>query len=400
MQYDNKTTRSVADAVFNILSGQTVSEELKGNQHKIDANKNNKIDAEDFELLRKKKKVEEETELAESHFKVGDKVKCKSSGMKGEVVKLDKDHGAEDDKYYTVKRDDGTMKKMAPEDMTKMNEDVDQLDELSKSTLGSYVNKASDGAAKSASSSTSFAFRSTAAKNPRVKAAAAKISDEEDAKRQKRLSGIGKAVSRLTKEDSEQLDEYEAKQGVYKHKGTYGSAKGAEFGATDYKKENDLAKAADKEKKKPARGAYGARQNFVRSYAKESFSGMMDIYKQGGLKSLHESLVKEEPTNDEFTTEVQNAKDKAALKKKQPDLAKPSVQAVKVEEEYEILDADEINGVEIEDIQERSLSGPEMNKKEEIVMGMKRNLAGFKDRYGDRAKEVLYGAATKIAKKD
>jgi len=38
------------------------SEELKGNQHKIDANKNGKVDAHDFKLLRGKKKVEEEVE--------------------------------------------------------------------------------------------------------------------------------------------------------------------------------------------------------------------------------------------------------------------------------------------------------------------------------------------------
>lgn len=324
MQFDNKTTRSVADAVSRILSGQPVSEELKGDQHKIDKNKNNKIDAEDFKLLRTKKKpVEEETELAESHFKVGDMVKCKSSGMKGEVVKLDKDHGEDDEKYYTVKREDGEMKKMAPEDMTK-------LDEAS-------------------------------------------------------------------------LNEYDAKQGVYKHKGTYGSAKGAEFGATDYKKENELAKAADKEKKKPARAAYGARQNFVRSYAKESFSGIMNVYKEGGMKSLHESLVKEEPTNAQFTAEFEDHKAKAELRKKQPDLAKPTVKAVKVAEntqDIHVIDVDLVNGVEIEDIQERSLSGPEMNKKEEIVMGMKKNLAGFKERYGDRAKEVMYATATKSAKKD
>jgi len=36
-------------------------EELKGDQHKIDANKNNKIDAHDFQILRGKKKVKEDT---------------------------------------------------------------------------------------------------------------------------------------------------------------------------------------------------------------------------------------------------------------------------------------------------------------------------------------------------
>ena len=46
------------------------SEELKGDQHKIDANKNGKIDGHDFKLLRSKKKVEEEVgQIEESDLK-------------------------------------------------------------------------------------------------------------------------------------------------------------------------------------------------------------------------------------------------------------------------------------------------------------------------------------------
>ena len=44
---------------------EKVYEALKGDQHKIDANKNGKVDAHDFHLLRKKKKVAEETEELE-----------------------------------------------------------------------------------------------------------------------------------------------------------------------------------------------------------------------------------------------------------------------------------------------------------------------------------------------
>ena len=44
------------------------SEELKGDQHKIDANKNGKIDGHDFKLLRGKKKVEEEAEQVEERW--------------------------------------------------------------------------------------------------------------------------------------------------------------------------------------------------------------------------------------------------------------------------------------------------------------------------------------------
>jgi hypothetical protein len=47
---------------YDVGEDEKVYEELKGNQHKIDANKNGKVDAHDFHLLRKKKKVAEEVE--------------------------------------------------------------------------------------------------------------------------------------------------------------------------------------------------------------------------------------------------------------------------------------------------------------------------------------------------
>lgn len=85
------------------------------------------------------------------------------------------------------------------EEVELTQEEFDQLDELSKATLGSYVKKASGDAVTSQKGSTSFAFRSTAAKNPRVKAAAAKYSNEDEAREKKRLAGIGTAVNKLTK---------------------------------------------------------------------------------------------------------------------------------------------------------------------------------------------------------
>jgi len=51
---------------FKILRGKKkVEEELKGNQDKIDANHNGKIDGEDFKLLRAKKKMKEEADRTE-----------------------------------------------------------------------------------------------------------------------------------------------------------------------------------------------------------------------------------------------------------------------------------------------------------------------------------------------
>jgi len=62
--------------------------------------------------------------LSESHFEVGDKVKCKASGMTGTVTKLDKEDGGEDEKYYTVKQDSGKVMKYAPSELKKLNESM------------------------------------------------------------------------------------------------------------------------------------------------------------------------------------------------------------------------------------------------------------------------------------
>jgi hypothetical protein len=63
-----------------VKDDRSVKEELKGSQHKIDANKNGKVDAHDFKLLRGKKKVAEEAE------QVDEKLDMKKASM-GTVIK-------------------------------------------------------------------------------------------------------------------------------------------------------------------------------------------------------------------------------------------------------------------------------------------------------------------------
>lgn len=93
--------------------------------------------------------------------------------------------------------------------------------------------------------------------------------------------------------------------------------------------------------------------------------------------------VKEEASQDEFNKEIAKAKAKDAGKVAQPEVAKPAVQAVQQEEVQ---------------IDERHLTSGEKSAVEKNVKGMKKNLAGFKARYGARAKEVMYATATKQAK--
>ena len=121
--------------------------------------------------------------------------------------------------------------------------------------------------------------------------------DVHEPEKDKLTSDDFKKLRSMKKEEAEQLKEYESKGGSYTHKGTYGYAgKGAEHGDTDYDKENELAKAADKPKK-PNRGKYGARQNFKRSTrVNEGFSSMFDALQEKGLKGLAEAMSHQEKT--------------------------------------------------------------------------------------------------------
>jgi len=75
--------------------------------------------------------------MVESHFKMGDKVKCKKSGMTGEVVSVDK---PEVGKYYSVKREDGETMKYAPSELSLVTESqqVDEVLDPSKGA-GEYI---------------------------------------------------------------------------------------------------------------------------------------------------------------------------------------------------------------------------------------------------------------------
>jgi len=55
---------------------------------------------------------------------------------------------------------------------------------------------------------------------------------------------------------------------------------------------------------------------------------------------------------------------------------------------------------EIEIIDEKKMTEGEMKKREEYVKGMKKSKKGFEQRYGSRAKEVMYATATKMAMKE
>jgi hypothetical protein len=198
----------------------------------------------------------------------------------------------------------------------------------------------------------------------------------------------------------------------------------------------------------------GPKKSEIEAIEKEKkmkkFSEMLDLINTHGLKALSE-MIKEEPDNEQFTQELKDQEAKAAGKGKKAEVAKAAVQAVKIEEDVEQIDEiskdtlrsyvgkaeddviqkhkavsntpgsssslkyarqmdmykrmgnitkaqKKITKEEIEQVEERSLTEPEMKKKEEIVKSMKKGLSGFKARYGKDAKSVMYATATARAK--
>jgi hypothetical protein len=209
--------------------------------------------------------------------------------------------------------------------------------------------------------------------------------------------------------------------------------------------EDEAEEAVDKHEKK-MHGKKGEVAKHEKEMHKEEylFTSLIESYKKDGLKSLSK-MRKEEVDSETYEKEMKDQKDKFDGKKKGGDVAKASVQAVKQEEthtEIQVIDMTDANNIkkktiditeakkmkgedpcwkdyemvghkmkngkkvpncvpkneEVEQVEERTLTEPEEKKKEEIVMSMKKKLSGFKDRYGERGKSVLYATATRIAK--
>ena len=365
MEFENKKLRDVADIAARIMLGQQpITEKLHPNQQQLDVHEPEKdeLTADDFKKLRAKKEVKKE--------------------------------------------------------------EVEELDELSKDTLGSYIKKAN------------YAGGMADFKHGRI---ADKRGDSKEktalaATSHKRTKGISTAVDKLSKEEVEQMDEVKmADLPSTKVQGrSYGASKPEPHAVDTLRgpKEKEL-KDIEAEKKK------------------KKFSEMVNIYKNDGLKSFMESIkedelidelskdiadytmdvidageytevtIGEEASQEEFNTEIEKAKAKSQGKEK-AEVSKGSVQAVKQEETeitdemiFEVLEESGIDFESLSDnelqevaneayeiIKERQMTDAEMKKREDIVKGMKKGMAGFKERYGDKAKNVMYATANKQAMKD
>ena len=194
--FKNTISQDLQDAIKKVMhTSSPVAEALVGNQHKIDKNKNGKIDAHDFKLIKGQKAApvkEEQTDEAMSHQAATTMkhIPNASPALKKAAKDIKPGIAGYRDRIAMLKA--GGVK-----------EEVEELDELSKTTLGSYAKKASRDAVITRKIGADFEHQGKRAKSPGMKAASDELSQKYKSKSWQRRDGVDKAVDRLTKEEVE-----------------------------------------------------------------------------------------------------------------------------------------------------------------------------------------------------
>lgn len=351
-------------------------EELKGNQHKIDANKNGKIDAEDFKMLRKKKNesVEYVTEKKSYDDKHQSQTDIHHKGQKIGYVVHDKKSG-----IHTAYHD-------------KEGNDYNQSDEFKSHAQAVKMIKASAGVKES------FVEKLKSLKENNLKFVADIFNEDSDSEQfKKELETAQKVAS--TKKTKEQ----EANTA----KGFVQAVKNV-----DDIKEETLDEATPT--RKQVKQAIGIARD--KRYAGGNMTGAvktMDKINKG--LAQHPKVADELRKQNEETEQLDEVSRKhfqqvADLIKghdsqdKRNELAKHHAGIFAKQNPrfnhkifYKAAGADIMHK---EEVNERKMTDDEKDKAEDIVKGMKKNLKGFKDRYGADAKKVMYATANKNAMKE
>ena len=230
--FKNTISQDLQDAIKKVMHASSpVAEALVGNQHKIDKNKNGKIDAHDFKLLKGQKAApvkEEQTDEAMSH-----QAATTMKHIPNASPALKK--AAKDIKPGIA----GYRDRIAMLRAGGVKEEVEELDEISKTTLGSYAKKATRDAVITRKIGADFEHQGKRAKSPGMKAASDELSQKYKSKSWQRRDGVDKAVDRLTKEEVE-LDEGSGPK--EKQKTPFRNINGPEYKAAADKQRQQMAK--------------------------------------------------------------------------------------------------------------------------------------------------------------
>lgn len=448
--YSDKITQSVAEAAKKVMD-----EELKGQQHKLDKNKNNKIDSHDFKLLRK-----EEQEQIDELSK--DTMKSYVSGAKSDVAAhkdqkssaMDQgDHKTASDSAAAIAKRQAGMKvakaKMNNEETEQIQEytsiggkyvhrqkevkdaetgvtDWDKEEKMSKDVAKPAAKKRAYGAHQNRRTNTKLykemleSFKTGGLKALSKTIAENKIEEEssqEEFKKElddqkakfdgkKKTADVAKPAVQAVQSEGFELPGGTSHHEVYDKDGKLHSSHGAQ---------RERAVNTAKEIGGKAYRVHGSGYDMKRTEIKEDVE-QLDELSPGTLKSYvnkakpEVQAAKAERADARDSGDGKTANDAYQLAKKRTAGIKLAKMKLNKEETsideathteiqvYDMTDGSQKPQVNIVDLEEKSLTDAETAKKEEIVKSMKKGLQGFKDRYGDRAKSVMYATATKTAK--
>ena len=221
---------------YNPGEDEEVYEALKGAQHKIDANKNGKVDAHDFHLLRKKKKVAEEAEeLEELDHKLGGTLSRYINKTKG-------DDKREDGRNLALKKRWGDAKYGTPEPKVKaaVREEAEELDEISAGLSARAGDKADN--------------RVRALANKRKSGSSASPLENKLRAQRNKFDNYSDKKQGYTAEEAEQIDEISAeKKDAYAQKagkqlpGLFAKSASADGARKYYNRKNAVRKIANEE---------------------------------------------------------------------------------------------------------------------------------------------------------
>lgn len=364
--FHDKILQSVANAVKDVMA-----EQLKGDQHKIDKNKNGKVDAHDFKLLRK----EEAPKKPASPFDW--KNTPRQTAEKGEKT------GHDSKKIST-----GTVytKKYTKEEASQaeFNAEIKKAQDKSTGKVKAEVAKPAVQAVQT--ESTADGSKPAGEKTITVKH---KTSGKE-------LRVVATAKDRYQKMGYEHVKEEVAKFDALKHIKNPSSA--VKAAAKDVKRSSYADRAALMKAGgvKDDRGPRGVTKEDVEQIDELKKSTLGSYIKKASHDVAHKGAMTRQHANDsEAAKKASNYSDaRKSMEKADKTFAKSWKRREGMAKATDRLTKEEV------EINERSLTSGEKTEMEKNVKGMKKNLAGFKERYGSRAKEVMYATATKIAKKD
>ena len=354
--FNDKALKGVAEAVSKIMD-----EELKGNQHKIDANKNGKVDAHDFKLLRGKKGMKEAAEKMASKDHDGDgKVEsgkaeylgsriraAKASGKLKEEVELDEAFPTVADAKKRMdagKTSSGTATKTKTGLVHKRDYDKD------------------DTASDTQKKSIKYGARQSFERSSRVNEKPGKYKKVE--KRPDERSKVDPKSYKVTGVASKMLDSmrgslkedrlsFTEMLELYNEHGVEVINKIApqtvKFGDTEVEVidanivNGAVAVQVEEGVMSAVKGAVGVVKDVISK--ERAYQAQKQMSTGNTLKKLRkEESLSEEPDNETFTKEVEAQKEKNAGRGKKAEVAKASVQAVKQEEVEQI---DEVNFADV-----------------------------------------------------